>query len=120
MGWSEWKNLGSDLIDLGTNTSFNVSSYEGYEKFTVDNFLIKTLSNTEISKLGNMSGSATAAQNYVTLTSTMKLIKQYDSSTGLLTCYIEHYAYSRSANSNSDVVILTDTKKSPVNVLLIV
>lgn len=28
------------LVDLGTGTSFDVSSYPGYQNFTVDNFMI--------------------------------------------------------------------------------
>ena len=30
---------GKKVIDLGVGTSFNVSSYAGYEKFTTANFL---------------------------------------------------------------------------------
>ena len=31
---------GSKIIDLGTGTSFNVSSVSGYRNFTVDNFMV--------------------------------------------------------------------------------
>ena len=107
------------FIDLGSGTSFDVSSYDGYENFTVDNFVVKEITETSISKLGYNSGTATAAQNAVNLKSTMELVKEYDSSTGILTCYIKHYAYVKSSNTSSDAVTLTDTQNAPVNVLLV-
>lgn len=34
---------GTQVIDLGSGTSFDVSSYEGYENFTVDNFIVEPI-----------------------------------------------------------------------------
>ncbi len=70
----------TEIIDLGTGTSFNVSSYSGYESFTIDNFLVvptvtsqgKSLSGTDQNE--NHSGSATFSLN-----------KSYNASTGILT-----------------------------------
>lgn len=66
-----------------------------------------------------MGGNATAGQNQVNLSSTMALVKSYNPANGILTCYVKHYAYTRAANSNSNVTTLTDTQNAPVNVYLV-
>lgn len=38
------KKLGNQIIRLGSNTSYNVSGYSGYNRFTKDNFLVDFVS----------------------------------------------------------------------------
>ena len=38
------ENTRQKIYVLGTGSSFDVSSYDGYENFTADNFLIRTMS----------------------------------------------------------------------------
>ena len=65
-----------DLVHLGEGQTFDVSNYEGYEDFTMDNFLIKSTTNGTIGTVSN-TGSYTVSAG---------ISKSYDSSTGILSC----------------------------------
>lgn len=61
----------SQIYDLGTGTSFNVSSVSGYRNFTVDNFMIAPLSSGDSTSIGNQNpgqgwyfGGYTASRSY--------------------------------------------------------
>lgn len=86
------KKLGSQVIDLGTGTSFNVKSYDGYQNFTVDNFLIKTFSGSSI-KAGTSQAPGEGEQGE----GSVSLTKSYNASTGKLTCYLTLTAVTRSS-----------------------
>ena len=71
------------MVDLGTGTSFNVSSYPGYQSFTIDNFIISTISISSAGPSRSYSGwSCTNSPNISLEGST--LTKNYNSSTGIL------------------------------------
>ena len=69
-------------VNLGTGTSFNVSNYPGYKKFTEDNFMLDATAvsctagywwyNTNLNQEGNASGSS-------------GITKSYNNSSGVLT-----------------------------------
>ena len=69
----------SNIIYLGIGTTFDVTSYEGYENFTVDNFIIGALSGSDA-----QSGSRSENNTYAKI-SGFSLQKTYDESTGSLT-----------------------------------
>ena len=74
----------SKLYNLGTGTSFNVRGYSGYQNFNVNNFLIKDWSpynsNYIIHGFRGLAGDWIASDSKT-------LVKSYNSSTGVLTCY---------------------------------
>ena len=79
-GTAYWSVRGADtwnpfksVVDLGTGTSFNVTKYPGYTKFTVDNFIVGAVSVYAVT--GNV--------GYVNFSSTVS--KSYNQSTGILT-----------------------------------
>ena len=91
----------SSIIDLGTGTSFNVSGYEGYQNFTVNNFLIAP------STSASASNSSSIIPTYSN-TSTMKvsssssITSSYNKSTGVFSCRLSLSAstsYSTSSGS---------------------
>lgn len=61
-------------INLGSGTNFNVSGYSGYNKFTVDNFMVDATAvscaaqywwyNTNLTQGANASGSSGIAKSY--------------------------------------------------------
>lgn len=65
------------LIDLGNNTTFNVSNIRGFEEFTEDNFFIKETTG------GNVGGIRDPGY----YTGSIRLVKNYNQETGVLTCY---------------------------------
>lgn len=76
----------NQVLYLGTGTSFDLSGYVGYENFTAENFIIEPVS---------LSGSANAyvspdpyimEDNSTSASYSGNLSKQYNSSTGTLTC----------------------------------
>lgn len=69
----------SKPINLGEGTSFNVSSYDGYENFTNDNFIIETIPNG----ISGSSGSFMHDVYSMYLHNTVN--KSYNASTGVLT-----------------------------------
>lgn len=68
----------SKPVNLGTGTSFDVSSYEGYRNFTVDNFIIGALS-------GNNGVSGYSTANSAGKVEGFLLQKNYDAESGTLT-----------------------------------
>ena len=71
-----------NVIYLGTGTSFNISSYEGYETFTTDNFIvgIKSISTTATSWCFSDGASSPG-----TTTQSCIISSSYDKNTGILT-----------------------------------
>ena len=67
-------------VNLGTGTSFNVSNYPGYKKFTTDNFYFNSVSYTANTGSGERSDGG-----YLTISGGNTLSKSYDASTGVLT-----------------------------------
>lgn len=67
--------------DLGVGTSFNVTTYQGYQNFTVDNFICQpsNISNRS-ARIGDLSG-----VEYGTCSGVMN--KTYTSSSGILSAY---------------------------------
>ncbi|MBQ3352150.1 hypothetical protein IJG91_00580 [Candidatus Saccharibacteria bacterium] len=68
------------MVDLGTGTSFDVSSYPGYQNFTADNFMIVFPSG------GSASTSGGGCKGY-DATGTFSVTKTYNNSTGILQGY---------------------------------
>ena len=80
-------NSSSQIIDLGTGTSFDVSNYEGYQNFTEANFLIEpvistssTMTNQVKPQYSNVSG--------MTVQVSASMQKAYDKNTGIFTCQL--------------------------------
>ena len=74
------------LISLGTATSFNVSSYSNFKKFTVDNFLIKKfgIADTSTGQEGKIGG----VRDPHGFTITTDIVKMYNANRGIFTCYL--------------------------------
>ena len=94
---------GKKVIDLGVGTSFNLSTYAGYEKFTADNFVIQGTSSagtdyTYYSTVSNLEGVAFPHHPRAWIN------KSYNSATGVLSCYL--VASEESNNGIGSVHIL--------------
>jgi len=68
-------------ISLGTGTSFDVSSYAGYQNFTIDNFMIK-INNVAIVAIQTDSNSHNRSYNY---SGNLIPSLSYDPTTGIAT-----------------------------------
>lgn len=100
----------NQMIDLGTNTSFNVSSvYSNYANLTVDNFCVESSEVYSASRgtiWGYPDGSGIRRQ--------MRLEKSYNAQTGVLTCYLLYYYQANDSNGTGDKV----NQQIKVNVFL--
>lgn len=100
----------NQMIDLGTNTSFNVSGvYPNYANLTVDNFCVKSSETYSAGRgtiWGYPDGSGIRRQ--------MRLEKSYNAQTGVLTCYLLYYYQANDSNGTGDKV----NQKIKVNVFL--
>lgn len=99
---------------LGEGTSFDISSYSGYEDFTVDNFIISRKDNYDGKKtfsgtLTCSTGGSRYANLYVT--------KSYDEGTGILTAYYKVKGGVAGSNIGSYPVT---TSEIPVHAYLII
>ena len=99
-GYNTNANRGADTFHpfkgyeyLGTGQSFDLSSYSGYQNFTVDNFVFKaTGGNNESSFYYTKDGSNIHANGGI--------IAQYNQSTGILTAYL--YINARAGTNSSE------------------
>ena len=78
IGYNEGKEQGKKVIKLGSSSTYNVSEYEGYEDFTIDNFIIELVSDYH-------SGYSWMSDSKKSATFTMQPTKNYNSSTGEFT-----------------------------------
>lgn len=86
---------GSKLIDLGTGTSFNVSSISGYQNFTLDNFIIEPISG--FSGSAGWNSGPTEEEWYVSGTFGFSVSKNktYNNVTGILNANLSARSDSR-------------------------
>lgn len=76
---------GKKIIDLGTNTTFNVSGYHGYQSFTVsENFIICAKAGS-YSQSQNMGEQNTVQHITPSAQCSISVQTNYDASTGILT-----------------------------------
>lgn len=75
---------GKQVIDLGVGTSFNVTSYPGYESFTNANFIVEQAAAPGIS---NSRGYPIGDGQTYYVDGTFGLYKSYNANTGILTAY---------------------------------
>ena len=75
---------GKQVIDLGVGTSFNVTSYPGYESFTNANFIVEQAATPGIS---NSRGYPISDGQIYYVDGTFGLYKSYNANTGILTAY---------------------------------
>lgn len=106
------KKLGSTIVDLGTKTSFDVSSYDDYKNFTTSNFLIDTFATTSLD-----AGFTHGWDQKEKGKGSVKLVKSYDSSTGKLSAYVEFIVQTDNDTGNGwDTQV---SKNIPVKVYLV-
>lgn len=77
------KKLGSGLINLGTGTSFNVSSINGYQNFTVDDFIVEPINVGSTRYAVN-----TSNDNQTYVYRGLTVVKSYNATNGILTAYV--------------------------------
>ena len=86
------------MVDLGTGTSFDVSSYPGYQNFTVDNFLVSSVTDASSRQYGtlvkNCQDDTGATTSWVD--NSLSQTKSYNAATGILNFSIYSYSYTRS------------------------
>lgn len=75
---------GKQVIDLGVGTSFNVTSYPGYESFTNANFIVEQ---TAVYAINNARGYVISDGQTYYVDGTFGLYKSYNANTGILTAY---------------------------------
>ena len=79
-------NNSQSVVYLGTGTSFDLTSYSGYQNFTADNFIVgiqKATASGSVSVGVGLSGGGSASASVSAPSITVS--KSYDASTGLLT-----------------------------------
>lgn len=74
------------VVDLGTGTSFDLTSYEGYQNFTNSNFIIVSASSMSNSGSSSFQPGYSASVNS-TVTASYSTTKSYNASSGILTAY---------------------------------
>jgi len=95
------------VIYLGEGTSFDLTSYEGYENFTIDNFIVEPVT-TELAEVpGGMAHNA----NYIYMALTLN--KTY--SDGILSANI--LSHTRIINASAKVA--NPTRTYPVKAYLV-
>ena len=101
-------------IYIGQGTSFNLSSYKGYENFTDSNFLLEPVSFAEKRTTGttNHDNDMWAGIQYT-------LVKQYDASTGSLTAYGKAVGEAGYENQGGRVAIQRSTVNGEVKLYLL-
>lgn len=82
--YNKYGGSGSDIYDLGTGTSFDVSSITGYRNFTADNFII-TAGTASTSKNISYSSSNGYASGSSNSSASCSVTKTYNANTGILT-----------------------------------
>ena len=79
-------NNSQSVVYLGTGTSFNLSSYSGYQNFTANNFIVGVQSGTGsgqvYTKVGLSGGGSASTHVYM---GSFSVSKSYNASTGVLT-----------------------------------
>ena len=110
------KKLGEPIY-LGVGTSFDVSSYAGYEKLTVDNFFIQPSGTISTSNwdYGDYTGHNIGQVGIKSLTASINFT--YDASAGVLTAYIAASAYGGVNNDPREMKTASGT--APVKAYLI-
>ena len=98
-GYEKGKKDGTTLIDLGTGTSFNVSSYEGYQNFTTSNFLIVPSASASASA-SNVIRPLYTYVSSMSVNTSASIVSSYNSSTGVFSCYIRTSASTGYATSS--------------------
>lgn len=106
------KSVHLGIICLGEGTSFDVSNYDGYENFTLNNFIVCL---SKVSTSNNDHGRASNV-NIGTGTITVSPVINYDSSTGMLTISNFKASASRGISVNGsdyETTTITTTISSP-------
>ena len=75
---------GKQIVYLGIGTSFNVTSYSGYESFTSANFIVEQAS---VYAINNARGYVIGDGQTYYVDGTFGLYKNYNASTGIFTAY---------------------------------
>jgi len=102
----------SKVYKLGSGTNFNVSHIDGYQNFTIDNFIISYKS---ISLTVSVDGGGSTAEG--SQSTSANISKSYNASTGVLTINggtgtskgIEYYGAQASASSSISFEVLLVT-----------
>lgn len=84
---------------LGTGTSFDVSSYDGYKNFTVDNFYIQPAESISTSNWGYGTDTGHNIGQLGIKSLTSSIVFSYDASKGVLTAHLAASAYGGVNNS---------------------
>ena len=79
------KSDSTTVIYLGTGNSFNLTSYEGYEKFTADNFIVEVYSGSVSSGHLDRYNGTLSCETSCYATGSYTLSKTYNASSGVLT-----------------------------------
>lgn len=91
----------SQIYDLGTGTSFNVSSVSGYRNFTVDNFIIEPISGFSGSAGWNSGPTEKEWYESGTFGFSVSKNKTYNNVTGILNAYLSATSDSRHGLGNA-------------------
>lgn len=92
------KKLGSGFINLGTGTSFNVSSINGYQKLTADDFIVEPI-NVGVTRYAVNTSNDNQTYVYRGLTVT----KSYNAINGILTAYATIHCSTTYPNSDGSI-----------------
>ena len=107
-----WEN--NRIIDLGTNTDFDVSQvYSKYADLTEDNFFLVSQTPTTLSGSASAYVDETGHQTYLTIWT--GLVKEYDPSTGALS----FYQYDEFVSSSTIAPSTSVKKKASVHAVII-
>lgn len=101
-----------EIYDLGTGQSFNVSKYEGYKSFTINNFLISA----NVSSISTGGRSTMSGPGAFWGGGSADVLGSYNNSTGVATIQIRTNSHCSSETGGS----WSDSKQGGVHAWLII
>ena len=106
----------SKIFYLGKGTYFDVTSYDGYEALTVDNFIVtgQTIPNLSASASYWSSGNCTGGSQLLTegISDVTTIVnKSYNSTTGILTAYLSTTVNVTAKSPGLNITTKSNSKK---------
>lgn len=107
------------MILLGSGTSFDLTSYDGYERFTSDDFIVEIVSASETKAAADGGGSPDGCNPYYGKASGFSINKVYDPSSGILTITGALQKITTNYKGNGATYVSAGTQNLNINVWLI-
>ena len=107
------------MILLGSGTSFDLTSYDAYERFTIDDFIVEIVSASETKAAADGGSDPGGCNPYYGKASGFSINKVYDSSSGILTITGASQKITTNYKGNGATYVSAGTQNLNINVWLI-